>query len=188
MIKVAADIISNAQHSPMGILSTTGSGGRGAIVTGAVGAAAGLALAVISGWVFDIFTGIGFGGSGNTLMRAVSLFSGVVAGAAVAGAGAGGGAVTGTGAGAAVAVPIGRGKGVFDAGPGGGGGANVRGAGTLGAGGFGSGTCDTGGRGIGTLPGLGTRGTDVGGSSDVGGRAGKLIMTVSSSWGAPPSS
>ena len=123
-------------------------------------------------------------------MRAVSLVSGVVAGADGE-AGAGGRAAAGA-AGPAV-VPIGRGKGVFatDGGAGGtafgGGGANVRGVGTEAAGGLGKGTCETGGRGTGTLPGFGTRGTDVGGGSDVGGRAGRLIRTVSSSAGTAAS-
>jgi hypothetical protein len=120
-------------------------------------------------------------------MRAVSLVRGVVAGAA----GAGGAVGTG-GAGAPVAVPMGRGMGVLAAGGGGGGtkagggggGAAVRGTGTLPTGGFGNGTCDSGGLGTGTLPGLGTSGADVGGGSDVGGRAGRLIRTVSSSSGA----
>jgi hypothetical protein len=49
MIKVTADIISKAQHRPMGILSTTGCGAGGAIVTGAVGAATGVAVTVMSG-------------------------------------------------------------------------------------------------------------------------------------------
>ena len=119
-------------------------------------------------------------------MRAVSLVSGAVAG--VAGAGAAEGAGAADGAGMAATVPIGRGTGVFAAGGGGsgiaagggGGGAKVRGAGTLAAGGLGKGTCETGGRGIGTLPGFGTNGVDVGGGSDVGGRAGRLIRTVSS--------
>ena len=116
-------------------------------------------------------------------MRAVSLASGVVAGTAGAGAAAG--------ARAAVAVPMGRGTGVLAAAGGGGGTAagggggetNVRGTGTLAAGGLGNGICDIGGRGIGTVPGLGTSGADVGGGSDVGGRAGRLIRTVSPSSG-----
>ena len=95
-------------------------------------------------------------------MRAVSLASGVVAGAAAAGD--------------AAAVPMGRGTGVWAAG-----------TGTLATGGLGNGTCDTGGRGIGTLPGFGTSGADVGGGSDIGGRAGRLIRTVSSSCGATTS-
>ena len=114
-------------------------------------------------------------------MRAVSLASGVVAGAAAAGD--------------AAAVPMGRGTGVWAAGGGGGGtaagggggGANVRGAGALATGGLGNGTCDTGGRGIGTLPGFGTGGADVGGGSDIGGRPGRLIRVVSSSCGVTTS-
>ena len=90
-------------------------------------------------------------------------------------------------------VPVGRGTGVLAAGGGvsptaaggGGGGANVRVNGTLATGGLGNGTCDTGGRGIGTLPGFGASDVAAGGGSDVGGRAGRLIRTVSSSCGAP---
>src|SRR5215467_5733130 len=115
-------------------------------------------------------------------MRAVSLDSGVVSGTAAR-------------IGAAAAVPIGRGTGVLavdrrggaTAAGGGGGGTNVRGTGTVATGGLGNGTCDTGGRGIGTLPAFGTTGTVVGGGSDVGGRAGRLICTVSSSCGAATS-
>src|SRR5437868_4239387 len=119
-----------------------------------------------------------FGGSGNTLRRAVSLASGVVPG--VTGAGA---AMDGP-AGAAAVVPIGRGKGVFVAGGRGGGtalgddGANVRDVGTL----------EIGGRGIATVPGFDSSGAEVWGGSDAGGREGKLIRTVSSSCGrASPS-
>lgn len=67
---------------------------------------------------------------------------------------------------------------------GGGAGTNARGGGTPAVGGLGSGTCEEGGRGIGTLPGLGASGTDVGGRSEIGGRDGRLIRTVSSSCGA----
>jgi len=87
-------------------------------------------------------------------------------------------------------VPIGRGKGVLAAdGRGGGlvGGGSARGAGTPPAGGAGNGFCDTGGLGIGTLPGFGTNGADVGGGSEVGGRDGRLIRTMSSSSGAAAS-
>ena len=49
MIKVAAEIISNIQHSAIGILSTTGGAAGGAMVTGAVGAATGVPLTVMSG-------------------------------------------------------------------------------------------------------------------------------------------
>ena len=98
-------------------------------------------------------------------MRAVSLVRGVVAGA-------------GLGADAATVVPLGRGKGVLVTG--GGGGSTVRGAGTLATGDVGNGFCATGGLGIGTLPGLGTKGA-VSGGSEVGGRDGRLIRTVSSS-------
>src|SRR5262249_25401300 len=112
-------------------------------------------------------------------MRAVSLDSGVVPGTAAR-------------TGAAAAVPIGRstaglavaGMGGSTAAGGGGGGGNAPGTGTVATGGLGNGTCDTGGRGIGTLPAFGTTGTAVGGGSDVGGRAGRLICTVSSSCGA----
>ena len=124
-------------------------------------------------------------------MRAVSLASGVVAGVVGAGAAARTEAVGR--AGTAAVVPVGRGTGVLAAGGGvsptaaggGGGGANVRGTGTLATGGLGNETCDTGGRGIGTLPGFGASG--VGGGSDVGGRAGRLIRTISSSCGATAS-
>ncbi len=189
MIKMAADTKTSPQQSEVGMLSITGRGATaGAIVTGAVGGVTGVAVKVKSGCVLDIFIGAGFGGSGRILMRAVSLANGVVGGAAGAGAAAGG-------AGAAAAVPMGRGTGVLAAGSGGGGTAagggggeaNVRGTGTLAIGGLGNGTCDTGGRGIGTLPGFGTSGVDVGGGSDVGGRAGRLIRTVSSSCGATAS-
>ena len=107
-------------------------------------------------------------------MRAVSFASGVV----------------GLGAADAVAVvPIGRGKGVLVIGGGGGGGGAaggggaVRGKGTPASGGVGNGFCDIGGLGTGTFPGFGTRGADVGGGSEVGGREGRLIRTVSSSSG-----
>jgi hypothetical protein len=113
-------------------------------------------------------------------MRAVSLASGVV------GVLVGTGAAAGTGGGGAAAVvPMGRGTGVLAAG--GGGGANVRGTGTLASGGLGNGTCARGGRGIGTFAGFDTSGVDVGGGSDVGGPAGRLIRTVSSSCGAAAS-
>jgi hypothetical protein len=108
-------------------------------------------------------------------MRAVSLFKGVV------GAGAGLGA--GTDADAAAVAPIGRGKGVLAA-AGGSGGGTVRGMGTLATGGADNGFCDASGLGIGTLPGSGISGADVGGGSEVGGRDGRLIKTVSSSSGA----
>jgi hypothetical protein len=187
MIKMAAATKTSPQQSEVGMLSITGWGAiAGAIVTGAVGGVTGVAVKVKSGCVLDIFIGAGFGGSGRILMRAVSLANGVVGAAAGAGAAAGG-------AGAAAAVPMGRGTGVLAAGSGGGGtaagggggGANVRGTGTLATGGLGNGTCDTGGRGIGTLPGFGASG--VGGGSDVGGRAGRLIRTISSSCGATAS-
>jgi hypothetical protein len=111
-------------------------------------------------------------------MRAVSLFRGAV------GAGAGLGA--GTGADAAAVVPIGRGKGVLAA-AGGSGGGTARGTGTLATGGADDGFCDTGGLGIGTLPGFGISGAELGGGSEVGGRDGRLIRTVSSSSGAAAS-
>jgi hypothetical protein len=180
MIKMAAATKTSPQQSEVGMLSITGWGAiAGAIVTGAVGGVTGVAVKVKSGCVLDIFIGAGFGGSGRILIRAVSLANGVVGGAAGSGAAAGG-------AGAAAAVPMGRGTGVLAAGSGGGGtaagggggGANVRGTGTLA-------TCDTGGRGIGTLLGFGASG--VGGGSDVGGRAGRLIRRISSSSGAPAS-
>ena len=105
-------------------------------------------------------------------MRAVSLARGVV----------------GTRAGV---VPIGRGKGVLAAGGRGGGvaggGDTTCGAGTAPAGGAGNGFCDTGGLGIGTLAGFGTSWAEVGGDSEVGGRDGRLIRTVSSSSGAAAS-
>src|SRR5439155_536601 len=70
---------------------------------------------------------------------------------------------------------------------GGGGCCAARGAGAPPAGGAGNGFCDTGGLGIGTLPGFGTNGADVGGGSEVGGRDGRLIRTMSSSSGATAS-
>jgi len=177
---MAADTKTTPQQSEVGMLSITGCGAAaGAIVTGAVGGVPGVAVKVTSGCVLDIFTDAGFGGSGRILMRAVSLASRVAGGAAGAGAGAGNGAA----AGATAAVPRGRGAGVLA----GGGGANVRGTGTLATGGLGNGTCDTGGRGIRTLAGFGTGGVDIGGGSDVGGRAGRSIRTVSSSCGATAS-
>lgn len=100
-------------------------------------------------------------------MRAVSLARGVVAGADL-------------GAGAAAVAPLGRGKGVFVTGGGGGG---VVAAG----GGGGNGFSATGGLGIGTLPGLASKGADVGGGSEMGGREGRLIRTVSSSSGTAAS-
>jgi hypothetical protein len=112
-------------------------------------------------------------------MRAVSLVRGVV------GARAGG-----TGADAAAVVPNARGKGVLAAGGGvatGGGGGTVRATVTPVTGGCGNGFCDTGGLGIGTLPGFGTSGAAVGGGSEVGGREGRLIRTVSLSSGAAAS-
>jgi len=103
-------------------------------------------------------------------MRAVSFASGVVG--------------LGAGADAAAVVPIGRGKGVLVIGGGGGGAAGgVRGKGTPVTGGVGNGFCDIGGLGTATLPGFGARGADVGGGSEVGGREGRLIRTVSSSSG-----
>ena len=117
-------------------------------------------------------------------MRAVSLVRGVV------GAHAGRGA--GTGAAAVAVVPIGRGKGVLAAGGRGGGvvaagGGTARDAGIPPSGGAGTGFCDTGGLGIGTLPGFGTSGADIRGGSEVGGRDGRLIRTVSSSSGGAAS-
>jgi hypothetical protein len=108
-------------------------------------------------------------------MRAVSLASGVVAG--VVGAGAAAGTEAAMGAEAAAAVAMGRGTGVLPTGEAGG--ANVRGAGTLVTGGLGNGTWEIGGRGIRTVPGFAGSGVAVGGASDAGGRAGRLIRTVS---------
>ena len=108
-------------------------------------------------------------------MRAVSLVRGVVA-------------AVGLGADAPAVVPLGRGKGVLVTGGGGGGGSTVRGAGTPPTGGVGNGFCATGGLGIGTVPGLDTKGgTAVGVGSEVGGRDGRLIRTVSCSSGAAAS-
>ena len=108
-------------------------------------------------------------------MRAVSLVRGVVA-------------AVGLGADAPAVVPLGRGKGVLVTGGGGGGGSTVRGAGTPPTGGVGNGFCATGGLGIGTVPGLGNKGAAVGGGgSEVGGRDGRLIRTVSSSSGGAAS-
>src|SRR5207237_2669113 len=175
MIKMAADTKTNPQQSDIGMALRTGCRAAGAMVTGAVGGATGVAVAVMSGCVFDIFAGVGFGGSGRMLMRAVSLVRGVVA-------------AVGLGADAPAVVPLGRGKGVLVTGGGGGGGSTVRGAGTPPTGGVGNGFCDTGGLGIGTLPGLDTKGgTAVGVGSEVGGRDGRLIRTVSSSSGAAAS-
>ena len=118
-------------------------------------------------------------------MRAISLARGVVG----TRAGAGGGCDAGTGA--PDVVPIGRGKGVLPVGGRGGGvvggGDTTCGAGTAPAGAAGNGFCDTGGLGIGTLAGFATSGADVGGGSEVGGRDGRLIRTVSSSSGAAAS-
>src|SRR5438477_171035 len=73
-------------------------------------------------------------------------------------------------------------------GGGGGGGSTVRGAGTSPTGGVGNGLGATGGLGIGTVPGLDTKGgTAVGVGSEVGGRDGRLIRTVSCSSGAAAS-
>jgi hypothetical protein len=118
-------------------------------------------------------------------MRAVSLASGFVGGLD----GRGGGAAAGAAAeaGPVAAVPMGRGMGVLAGGGGGGGTEAGGGGGNVATGGLGNGTCDIGGRGIGTLPGFGTSGVDVGGDSDVGGPAGRLIRTVSSSCGAAAS-
>jgi len=108
-------------------------------------------------------------------MRAVSLVRGVVA-------------AVGLGADAPAVVPLGRGKGVLVTGGGGGGGSTVRGAGTPPTGGVGNGFGATGGLGIGTVPGLDTKGgTAVGVGSEVGGRDGRLIRTVSCSSGAAAS-
>jgi type IV secretion system protein TrbL len=117
-------------------------------------------------------------------MRAVSLANGVVAG--VVGAGAADGTEVAMGAEAAAAVPMGRGTGVLATGKGGG--TNVRGAGTLVTGGLGNGAWEIGGRGIGTVPGFAGSGVGVDGASDVGGRAGRLIRTVSLACGATASS
>lgn len=126
-----------------------------------------------------IFAGSGFGGSGSTLMRAVSLLD------ETAGAGGGAGADTGT----AAAGPIGRGKAVFATGGGGGGAMDGGGGGTMRGelasgfggkvGGTGKGFCAIGGLGIGRLRGFGTNGTAVGDGSATGGREGRLIRTVS---------
>ena len=169
---MAAETNTNPQQSGIGMALRTGCGAAGAMVTGAVGGATGVAVAVMSGCVFDILADAGFGGSGRTLIRAVSLVRGVVPG-------------TGLGADAAAVVPVGRGKGVLLTGGGGGGvvAAGGSGGGTV----PGAGTPATGGLGIGTLPGLGTSGADVGGGSEVGGRDGILIRTVSSSSGAAAS-
>jgi len=186
MIKIAADTKTNPQQSGIGMALRTGRGGAGAMVTGAVGGTTDVAVAVMRGWVFDILAGVGFGGSGRTLMRAVSFTRGVVG--ARAGASCGRGAGTGT----PDVVPIGRGNGVLAAGGRGGGvvgGSDTTcGAGTTPAGGAGNGFCDTGGLGIGTLADFATSGTaDMGGGSEAGGRDGRLIRTVSSSSGAAAS-
>jgi hypothetical protein len=109
-------------------------------------------------------------------MRAVSLVRGVVA-------------AVDPGADTAAVVPLGRGKGVLVTGgggggvvaAGGGGGSTVRGARTPPTGGVGNGFCAAGGLGIGTVPGLGPKGAAVDEGSEVGGRDGRLIRTVSSS-------
>ena len=114
-------------------------------------------------------------------MRAVSFAKGVVG----TRAGDSGGRTSGV-------VPMGRGKGVLAAGGSGGGviapgGGTARGAMLPPTGGAGRGFCDVGGLGIGILPGFGTSGADVGGGSEVGGRDGRFIRTVSSSSGAAAS-
>jgi hypothetical protein len=106
-------------------------------------------------------------------MRAVSLARGVV------GTRVGASGVRAAGTDAADVVPTGRGKGVFAAGGRGGGvigpgGGTARGAGTPSIG-------DTGGLGIRTSPGFGASGADAGGGSEMGGREGRFIRTVSSS-------
>jgi hypothetical protein len=108
-----------------------------------------------------MFVAEGFGGSGKTLIRAVSLPGGVVdaAGFRVGG-------VTLLGAAAVPAVPMGRGTGVLATGcgggavvAGGGGGGTVRvDAGTPPTGALADGFCATGGRGIVKFPGLGATG------------------------------
>lgn len=118
-------------------------------------------------------------------MRAVSLASGFIGGLDGKGAGTAAGAAAE--AGPVAAVPMGRGMGVLAGGGGGGGTAAGGGGGNVATGGLGNGPRDIGGRGIGTLPGFGTIGVDVGAGSDVGGPAGSLIRTVSSSCGATAS-
>jgi hypothetical protein len=49
MIKMAAETPTNAQQSGIGMALTTGWGGAGAILTGAVGGMTGVAVAVTSG-------------------------------------------------------------------------------------------------------------------------------------------
>jgi hypothetical protein len=193
MIKMAAEIPTNAQQTGIGTLLTTACAAAGAILTGSVGGTTGISVKVTNGWVFDMFLAEGFGGSGKTLMRAVSLPVGVVE---AAGLRIGG--VTVAAVGAAAVVPIGRGTGVFATGGGGGavavvadGGGGVGtvpvGAAMSPTGGFGNGFCATGGRGIVTLPGLGAMGADVDAGSEVGGRGGKLIRTTSFSSGTAAS-
>jgi hypothetical protein len=118
-------------------------------------------------------------------MRAVSLIRGVVAARAGRGAGAGAVAVVPIVRGKGVLAAGGRGGGVVAAGAGGGG--TARGAGTHPAEGVSTGFCETGGLGIGTVPGFATSGADIRGCSEVGGRDGRLIRTVSSSSGAAAS-
>ena len=131
-----------------------------------------------------MFVAEGFGGSGKTLMRAVSLPIGVVEVAGLPVLPVGG--VTVAGVDAAVVVPIGRGTGVFATGGGGGGTVPV-GAALSPTGGSGNRFCATGGRGIVTLLGLGTMGADVDTGSEVSGRGGKLIRTTSFSSGTAAS-
>ena len=178
MIKIAVDTKTNPQQSGIGMALRSGCGAAGAMVTGAVGGTTDVAVAVMRGCVFDILAGVGLGGSGRTLMRAVSLARAVVGG-------------RGAGTGSHDVVPIGRGKGVLAAGGRGGGvaggGDTTCGAGIAPAGYAGNGFCDTGGLGIGTLAGFGTSRAEVGGGSEAGGRDGRLIRTVSSSSGAASS-
>ena len=49
MIKMAADTDTNPQQSGIGMVLRTGCGAAGAMVTGAVGDATGVAVAVMSG-------------------------------------------------------------------------------------------------------------------------------------------
>lgn len=103
-------------------------------MTGAGGGVTGVAVNVMSGCVFDIFTE-GFGGSGKTLMRAVSFFG--------SGTGAGTGTAAAAGAGPRIGAGLG-GRGTVD----GGGGGTMRGAegGTLSeVGGLGNGVLRVGG-------------------------------------------
>jgi hypothetical protein len=163
---MTADVPSNAQQSGIEIASTFGAASFGAMVTGVTGAVG--AGILIKGWVFFICTEPEtLGGSGRTVMRAVSFFgpgeTNSVSAAGMPAAKGAEGANDGRGAEVADDDEIGGGKNVGgETGPGGADGCEMGGRGELGGVGGGA----TGAGRFGSIP-------------LAGGRAGRLIRTVS---------